>query len=230
MSIDIKNFLIHLELKSPIYNTLLEHPVKLSQASISDLFYYSSKLNLTPSTKYHSLHLLMSICHTANPTNLIIPCLLISSKMHQNAPITFSELKSVTNQSKPSILKLEIEILSGIQQDLTQNTLFDWVSAFAELCFASFSPDSRKTLRTQACEFIDFLYIQQEILECLPVGIVSASILGCTVVKMTGDLKSLSCLKNLAFSLHVGCEVIEKLAGQILELFSEYENFGKNRV
>lgn len=227
MSIDIKNFLIHLELKSPIYDTLLEHPVKLLQTTISDLFCFSSKLNLTATTKYHSLHLLMSICHIANPTNLIIPCMLITSKMHQNAPITFSELKSVTNQSKSSILKLEIEILSAIQQDLTQNTLFDWVSAFIELCFVSFSSDFRKTLRTQACEFIDFLYVQQEILECLPVGIVSASILGCTVLKMTGKIESLSFVKSLAYSLHVGCEVIEKLTGQILGLFSEYENCGK---
>lgn len=229
MSIDIKNFLKYLESKNPIYNTLLKHSLSLPQDTICELFYLSSKLNITPSAKYHSLHLLNSISLSEAATNLIIPCILISTKMHQNDPITFSQLKFCTTQSRSSICKLETEILSNIKQELTQNTLFDWVSAFIELCFFSLSEDLRSNIRSESCRFIDFLYIQGDIIGILPVGVLAASILACTIWAISMNAENLSILNSLALSLHVDIQVIEKLSGKILELFAEYEDF-ENRM
>lgn len=216
MSIDIREYLSSLDAMCPSYKPLFSSPSELPSPLISELFSLCSKFSLNPYTKYHSFHILQSLYSSTNSLYLYVS-LLVSSKMYDKESLTISQIQSYCKISKHQINQLEAEVLTSPKSSLFEATLFEWFLAFVELCSFQINVSLKPEICRVACFFIDFLYEERNVLAAVPVGVVAAAVLKCTIEILTLSTQDYFCIQLLAQALHHDIESIEAVSKYVLK-------------
>jgi hypothetical protein len=218
MSKEVRDYLDYLESSSLLSQPLFSSQMRIPQDKIRQIFEYSGKLNLKPVSKYHSLHIYNQFYYLSESSLLMHASLLISSKLYESDSINFENIQSLTNMQKSSICNLENEILIHSSNEFSENTLFEWVSLFISLGFSVFSTEKKLELAESCCKFIDIVYLEGNLLQNCPVGLISASILLCSLQFIPFEFRDKQVFEAFSIFLHTKYELIEYLSSIIYNL------------
>ena len=92
------------------------------------------------------------------------------------------------------------------------------ISAFIELCFRHFSKSQKQEIIETSCYFIDFLYKDNDLICKVPIGVLAASVLNCTIIVLTLYVGDFWCIDVLAKCLHENTEFICNVSENILKI------------
>lgn len=219
MSQELKSYFDFLESHSQFFSPLLNQRFFIPRDKIKQLFELSSKFNLSQMTKYHSLHVFNRFYSMYNPTIILLSSLLIGSKLYQSDPLTFHTLQPFTNLSKSSICMCERKMLMDSGDELSEITLYEWITFFVELGFHGIDRIDKEKIIDVCCVYIDFLYLEGKFLYEFPVGIISASVILCALQHIPSTLRNFQIIEAFSLSMHIDIRLIHELAMKILESF-----------